>query len=241
MTRENVFRSRRDLRAPKGVYVIRQPKQLAAIRSPVRQEIIDVLAATGIRTVAEIASMLGRSTHSLYHHVRVLERAGLVLNMGIERRNRRDEALYATPGRRMRIHRDPGSPTIVRHMRGLVAGMLRLTERDFVRELARPDRTKIVPSMDLSAGRMKGRLTTAQLREVRRLMARLYDLLGNHPEQTVGTMHALTMVIAPLPERASKKAGGPKAGGPRRSTSRPPNARITRARSTTIGPKGAGT
>lgn len=238
MTRENMFRSRsrRDLRAPKGVYFIRKPEQLAAIRSPVRQEIVDVLAATGIRTVAELASMLGRSTHSLYHHVRVLERVGLILNMGIERRNRRDEAFYATPGRRMRIHRDPGSPTLVRHMRGLVAGMLRLTERDFVRELTRRDRTKVVPSMDLSAGRMKGRLTTAQLREVRRLMKRLYDLLGNHPEQTVGTLHALTMVIAPLAERASKKAGGP-----RRSTPGPRNKRITRARSTTVQLKGAGT
>ena len=210
MTREHMSRSRRDLRAPKGVYFIRKPEQLAAIRSPVRQEIVDALAATRIRTVAEIASMLGRSPHSLYHHVRVLERVGLILNMGIERRNRRDEALYATPGRRMRIHRDPGSATFRRNMRGLVAGMLRLTERDFARELARRASTKVVPSPNLSAARMKGRLTAGQLREVLRLMRRLYDLLGNHPEQTVGTMHALTLVLAPLAERASKKAGGPK-------------------------------
>jgi hypothetical protein len=225
MTRKNMFRSRsrRDLRAPKRVYLIREPKQLAAIRSPVRQEIVDALAATGIRTVAEIASMLGRSTHSLYHHVRVLERVGLILNMGIERRNRRDEALYATPGRRMRIHHDLGSPTFLRNMRGLVAGMLRLTERDFVRGLLRRVPAKVVPSIR-SAGRMKGRLTTEQLREVRRLMGRLYDLLGNHPQQTVGTMHALTMVIAPLSERASKKADGP-----RRSTPGPRNACSTRA------------
>ena len=222
MTRENMFRSRlrRDPRAPKGVYVIRKPEQLAAIRSPVRQEIIDALAPARIRTVAEIASMLGRSTHSLYHHVRVLERVGLILNMGIERRNRRDEALYATPGRRLRIHRDPGSPTFQRNMRGLVAGMLRLTERDFVRELTRRASTKVV-STNLSAGRMKGRLTDAQLREVRRLMGRLYDLLNNHPEQTVGTMHALTMVITPLAERGSKKTGGP-----RRSISGQRNVRI---------------
>jgi hypothetical protein len=222
-------RSRRDLRAPKGVYVIREPKQLAALRSPVRQEIIDALAPTRIRTVAELASMLGRSTHSLYHHVRVLERVGLILNMGIERRNRRDEALYATPGRLLRIHRDPRSATFRRNMRGLVAGMLRLTERDFVRELARRASTKVVPSMNLSAGRMKGRLTTGQLHEVLRLMGRLYDLLGNHPEQTVGTMHALTMVISPLGEHSSKKTGGP-----RRSTPGQRNARITRARSTTV-------
>ena len=238
MTRENMFRSRsrRDLQAPKGVYVIREPEQLAAIRSPVRQEIVDVLAATGIRTVAELASMLGRSTHSLYHHVRVLERVGLLLNMGIQRRNRRDEALYATPGRRMRIHHDLGSPTFVRNMRGLVAGMLRLTERDFVRGLTRRVPTKVVPSIRLSAGRMKGRLTTGQLREVRRLMGRLYDLLGNHPQQTVGTLHALTMVIAPLPERASKTAGEA-----RRSTPGQRNTRNTRARSTTVNLKGAGT
>jgi len=228
MTRENMFRSRsrRDPRAPKGVYVIRKPEQLAAIRSPVRQEIIDALAPARIRTVAEIASMLGRSTHSLYHHVRVLERVGLILNMGIERRNRRDEVLYATPGRRLRIHRDPGSPRFRRNMRGLVGSMLRLTERDFVRGFPRRAPAKVAPSIR-SAARIKGRLTAAQLREVRRLIGRLYDLLNNHPEQTVGTMHALTLVITPVAEHASKKAGGPG-----RSTPGPRNARITRARST---------
>src|SRR5262245_60801030 len=132
MTRENVSRSRRNLQAPKGVYVVRKPEQLAALRSPVRQEIIFGLAPARIRTVAELASVLGRSPHSLYHHVRVLERVGLIFNMGIERLNRRDEALYATAGRRLRIHRDPGSPAFQRNMRGLVAGMLRLTERDLV-------------------------------------------------------------------------------------------------------------
>src|SRR5262245_10271084 len=176
MTPGNMSRSRRDLRAPKGVYVIRKPEQLAALRSPVRQEIIFGLAPARIRTVAELASVLGRSPHSLYHHVRVLERVGLILNMGIQRRNRRDEVLYATPGRSLRIHRDPGSPAFQRNMRGLIAGMLRLTERDFVRELARRASTKVV-SINLSAGRIKGRLTAGQLREVLRLMGRLYDLL----------------------------------------------------------------
>jgi hypothetical protein len=86
-------------------------------------------------------------------------------------------------------------------MRGLVAGMLRLTERDFVRglmrltRLTRRDLTKVVPSIKLGAMRTKGRLTTGQLREVRRLMARLYDLLGNHAGTNRRTMHALTMVI----------------------------------------------
>ena len=223
MTRANMSRSKRNARAPKGVYVIREPAQLAAIRSPVRQEIIGRLGATGIRTVAEIASMLGRSPHSLYHHVRVLERVGLMLNMGIERRNRRDEVLYATPGRRLNIHRDPGSPTFLRNVRGLVGGMLRLTERDFVRAQARRVPVK-VSARNLSAGRMKARLTASQLREVRRLMERLYDLMGNHPEQTTGTLHALTMVIAPLAEHASEKASGRK-----RSTTGKTNARITRA------------
>jgi hypothetical protein len=231
MARENM--SRRGLRPPKGVYFIREPKQLVALRSPVRQEIVDVLAATGTRTVAEIASMLGRSTHSLYHHVRLLERVGLILNMGIQRRNRRDEVLYATPGRRLRIHHHLGTPAYLRNMRRIVGGMLRLTERDFARALARRVPGKVEPSIYLSSGRLKGRLTTGQLREVRRLMARLYDLLGNHPEQTVGTMHALTMVINPLVELAREKAVGPM-----RSTPRPRN---TRARSTTIEPKGAGT
>ncbi len=189
---------------PTGIHLITKPAQLAALASPVRQEIVDGLAATGTQSVAELAHLVGRSPHSLYPHLRTLEKVGLVLRQGTRRAGRRDEALYAAPGWFVGIRYDLRSSVFVRNMKPIVASMLRLTERDFRRRLQDPDATLTLPRVNLWAGRMKGRLTLAQIRQVHRLMRKLFDLLGNHPRQTQGGLHALTMVIVPLIDGSRK-------------------------------------
>ncbi|HYV40165.1 MAG TPA: helix-turn-helix domain-containing protein, partial [Thermoanaerobaculia bacterium] len=60
-------------------YSITRPDQLAALASPVRQEIVDVLAGMPRAPIAAIAAALGRPANGLYYHVRELVRVGLVL------------------------------------------------------------------------------------------------------------------------------------------------------------------
>ena len=60
-------------------------EQLQAIRSPVRQEILDHIYANGPATIAVIAALLSVSPESLYFHIQALVRvgtdAGLLVNM----------------------------------------------------------------------------------------------------------------------------------------------------------------
>src|SRR5262245_46892405 len=51
---------------PKRSYVVSRADQLRALRSPLRQEIIDAVAASGPRSVAELAEILGRPADALY-------------------------------------------------------------------------------------------------------------------------------------------------------------------------------
>ena len=51
--------------------------------------------------IAELAEDLGRAPDSLYYHMRVLQRVGLVVPRGTRGEGVREEALYATPGVRM--------------------------------------------------------------------------------------------------------------------------------------------
>jgi DNA-binding transcriptional ArsR family regulator len=190
---------------PLGIYLITRPEQHAALASPVRQEIVDSLAPTGVCSIAEIAAMLARSPHSLYHHVRALVRVGLVLKVGERKVGRRIEALYAAPGRRLQVHYDMDSSVFIRNLRRQVSGTLRLTERDFHRGLVRREDLCIIPRVNLWAGRLKGRLSASQLREVNRLMRKIWGLFSDHPQQTEGELHALTMVIVPLRDGASPK------------------------------------
>ena len=189
---------------PSGIYIITKPQQFAALASPARQEILDAITAVSTASVAELAAILGRSPHSLYHHVRVLQRAGLILRWSVRNSGRRKEVVYAAPGRRVQLRYSLDSPRFIRDMRRSASAMLRLTERDFRRGLARPPGVRVIPRVNLWAGRMKGRLTSDQLREVHRLMWRIYGTLGEHPEQTQGALHAITMFIAPIPDGHAK-------------------------------------
>src|SRR5215831_10287962 len=60
---------------------IRGRRELRALVSPARQEIIDLLARMGDTTIAELAAGLGRPADGLYYHVRALQRAGLILEV----------------------------------------------------------------------------------------------------------------------------------------------------------------
>jgi DNA-binding transcriptional ArsR family regulator len=76
------------------VYPIYSKKELSALASSARIEIIDVLAQMGTVSVAELAATLGRAADTLYYHLRILQKAGLVVDCGTRVTQGRSEALY---------------------------------------------------------------------------------------------------------------------------------------------------
>ena len=58
---------------------IAEPRQIRALASSTRQDIVDTIAAIGPCSVAELARALGRSADGLYYHIRVLTRVGLLV------------------------------------------------------------------------------------------------------------------------------------------------------------------
>src|SRR4029079_19744126 len=59
-------------------YPIKTVRRIGVLASAVRQDILDSVDAIGPCSVAELAQVLGRSPHGLYHHIKRLERARLV-------------------------------------------------------------------------------------------------------------------------------------------------------------------
>ena len=105
--------------------------QLKALVSPVRQELIDLLARTGPASAAELGKLIRRPADGLYYHLRALQRAGLVSSAGRRVRSGRHEALFHSTHREPALRHDPSpggnSPAVT----AIVATMLRLGIRDF--------------------------------------------------------------------------------------------------------------
>jgi DNA-binding transcriptional ArsR family regulator len=190
-----------------ATYHIRERRQIDALTSPARQEIVDALPAIGPCSIAELAEDLGRAPDSLYYHMRLLQRVGLVLPCGTRAEGVRAEALYDTPGARMLIDKEPETARDRKTVLKLISSILRVAERDvgaaFAAGLAVYRRSA---RRNTTAARTKGWLKRDELAEVLAHVEAIGDIVARGTKRRGSTLHAVTCVLTPLAlsERSSQ-------------------------------------
>jgi len=189
-------------------YLIRKQKQLAALASAARQEIVDVLAGAGTLSVAEIAEILGRPADALYFHLRALKLAGLVRQGGYRYRGLRKEALFRTISPELRLQYEPRSAPNRRAVTAIVSSMLRLGIRDFRRAFQRGDVIVAGRHRELWGLRMVSRLTNAKLAAVNRSVERMRRTTSKPKGR--GRLYGITVLLTPLDHRGRGAKGNRK-------------------------------
>jgi DNA-binding transcriptional ArsR family regulator len=186
-------------------FVIRKQKQLTALASAARQEIVDVLAEAGTLSVAEIALFLGRPADALYFHLRALKLAGLVRQAGYRYRGRRKEALFQTISPDLRLQYEPRSEPNRRAVTAIVSSMLRLGIRDFRRAFQHGNVIVAGRHRELWGLRRVSRLTFPQLAAVNGSI----DLIRQTTSEPKGRgrLYAVTVLLTPL-DHHSRGANG---------------------------------
>ena len=89
-------------RQPRGT-VLLDRRQVTALASPARLEIVEAMGVLGRVSARELAAHLGRSAGAVYHHVRTLEAAGLLEEVDRRPGPRRPENLYAVTAGRLAV------------------------------------------------------------------------------------------------------------------------------------------
>src|SRR5262245_40707846 len=125
------------MRTPRR-YLITRHDQLATIVSPLRQEILDVMARLGVASLAEVAAILGRPADGLYYHGRALLRVGLLRPAGSRRTGGRSETLVRAAASEFALQYAGSPPKEARAATAIVGSMMRLGTRDFRRGLLGP-------------------------------------------------------------------------------------------------------
>jgi len=175
--------------------------------SPVRLEILDAARVLGVCSVAELGDLLGRTPDSLYYHVGRLVDVGLLIACGRRGTARRDETLYKTPARRIRLPHDPSDERLTERRLKAFAALLRLTERDHRRAFKAGLAKVRGPARNIINGRIKGRLNQGELREVHELVDRILAIF----ERTAGRqpdgrdLHAITIFLTPIEPRTRRR------------------------------------
>ncbi|HKQ50281.1 MAG TPA: helix-turn-helix domain-containing protein [Phycisphaerae bacterium] len=185
-------------------YWIDEQRQIAALASPLRQEIVDVVTATGPCSIARMAAALGRPPDRLYFHIRRLEAVGLLTQNGTVGNGRTAAALYDVPGRPLRIRYDRRDKSRTRAIGAVHDGVLRLARRDLKRAMASARSVVNGPLRDTWGGRSRGWMTSTQIRRLNRLIEQMINLVRSGDARKGAKPVAFTFVLAPPRQRPAK-------------------------------------
>ncbi|RXR25100.1 ArsR family transcriptional regulator [Oerskovia turbata] len=105
---------------------VQDPAALRAIAHPMRQRILSELVVLGHARAADLAQAIGEPANSISFHLRVLAKAGMIVEAPEHARDRRDR-VWTNAAESYVV--DPGSPGVVREV---VRPALRWAERLFV-------------------------------------------------------------------------------------------------------------
>jgi hypothetical protein len=170
-------------------------EQRAALTSPLRFEILGQFTEPTPLSVRDLALRMGRTPHSLYYHVHLMARVGLLREVGTRGGGGRNEALYQPSQSRFSLEAaDPeAAPAIKRTM----AAAFRMAERDLESALeASPGDPRLLG--------MRGhfRASPKVLKQVRRHLEAALEIVqreagrGAGPGQ--GRLYSLTLALLPL-------------------------------------------
>jgi DNA-binding transcriptional ArsR family regulator len=186
---------------------IADSRQIRALRSTVRQELVDTLQALGSASVAELAAHLDRAADTLYYHVRALLKAGLLVQLPEPRqRGRHREVVYALPepDKALKLVYRQDDSAHHESLSELVGAMLRSSQREFDAAIGDPDCVVDGPGRELWAGRIKGWLSPEELIRCNALIAELGALLSSLKTPERDRLYSLQFLLAP-----ARRVGAP--------------------------------
>lgn len=187
--------------AKQGTYWILREDQLECLSSTVRTDIIDHLVGRGPMSIKQLAASLGRQPSSIYYHIDMLQKVGLVIEAGTQVSNRRTEVLYQTPAPRIRLKKAIPNPKNHEAINKMVGVLSRQSQRDFAQGLAHPAMQADGSERNLGFFRLINRPSPESLREINRHLDRIAEILWEERDMNQPLI-AFAWTLAPLNEKA---------------------------------------
>ena len=187
------------------MFEIKSPKQLQAISSPLRQDLMDLIEAIGPAPVTTLAKYMEMPTDGLYYHLRMLKQAGLVIETTERGAVGRPQGQFDVAGRPVRI-RYTGADTRTRKaIKRLIGNVMRNAYQGFRRAFT-SDAIVEGPAREVWAGRKTGRLTDAEIEEMNNLIARMMELMdtSRRTHEPGGRLFSFTFAFVPQKRRGSR-------------------------------------
>lgn len=186
--------------AGSDTYWVLRPDQLDVLTSSVRSDIIDHLVGRGPMSIKQLAASLGRQPSSIYYHIEMLQKVGLVVEAGSQVSNRRTEVLYQTPAPRMRLMKALSNPKNAPVLKKMVGVLNRQAQRDFEQGMSHPEVRTEGPQKNLGFFRLINRPSPESMAEINRHLDRIAEILWEERDMSQPLV-ALAWTLTPLHEK----------------------------------------
>ena len=179
-------------------FSIRTEQQWLALTSAVRFELMTYLVACGPCSIAELAKQMDTRADGLYHHVRKLQAAGLVVENGFRRAGRQIEVIYDVVAEKLvfeGIGADPNKQSLVSK---LLRSVNRRCERQFEDAL---ENGLISFSDENRTAYIRGDTTWLNQQELKRVQEHvdaILQIFAKGRQRRNGDLYALTLNFCPL-------------------------------------------
>jgi DNA-binding transcriptional ArsR family regulator len=179
--------------------------------APIRIEIAEMLRCMGPCTMSQLAQQLARPADTLYRHMRLLEKAGLVTSTTIRQSGKRSEAMY-------RFIADDVTPSFAPDRKGQAAllGMSNTFFRAATKAIKDSASAQRLRFGELPAGEQPnlsilyelGWLTPDGVKRARVLLAELKHLLDEGKRSGQGELYLSVAALTPV-TRTHTRGGKP--------------------------------
>ncbi len=188
----------RSMARRKKMLLIKSAKQVRALRTPLRQEIVQALTRLGACTVRELANELGHEPAALYYHVHALEEAGIAVETDKRRGGGRPESIYKLVAEKIVIDRSETSGPFLSALAELQRTTLRTAERELTRAVEASGDGPAAETASPMLLRISSRLRPRDAARAAKLVRELAEFLAENDDSDAENSYALTVAFVRL-------------------------------------------
>jgi len=193
--------------------------KLRALASPLRRLFVDALSTLGQASVREVAEVVGKPAATLYYHLRALEEAGFLREVGERPTGKRPEKIYALVSDQF-VSEGGGDAAYRSELGRHIHDNLRALERSLLTYIEDPrfGADDMVPRLQFRAIRIH--LDDERLSQLALRLIELTQFLSDAEQRSSKSSPATEVIVAYAPAvpsagsseltpRARKSSGGP--------------------------------
>lgn len=180
------------------LFTVKSDAEWNAINSPVRVEMLVFLLMAGPCSIRELSSLMDRPADGLYHHMRKLVGAGIVVESGTRKAGTQTESVYQTVGKEITIDRNIARKRTRDRSLRLFRTLLQHARRTVEAAVESGAAVLEGPQQNFRLNWRVSWLGERQLAEIRQLQAAIDRILQHGMQERQGQLMAHLTYLSPV-------------------------------------------